>query len=147
MPEIAAVCDAGPVPTDLRQWADAFRQLKKTSFDFGVLDHAKDLRLVQADFSWTDIGSWESVRRLDAKDAHADVETHTAIVENEGSTALVLESAGAYVEAAAGRIVAVLGLDNIIVVDTPDALLIAPRDRVEEVKQIVAKLTARQDGQ
>lgn len=140
MPDIAAVCDAGPVPTDLRPWAESFRKLRKTSFDFGVLDHAKDLRLVPAQFSWTDIGSWESVRRLDAKDAHGDEETHTAIVENPGATAVVIDSPGSYIEAAAGRIVAVLGLENVIVVDTPGALLVAPRDRVEEVKKIVARL-------
>ena len=109
----------------------AFRALRRISIDFALLEHADNVRVVSADFGWDDVGSWRALERYLPADDEGNIADGAVILEEcHDSTVL----------AAPDRTVAVLGVDGLVVVDTPDALLICPRERVEEVKKLVDRV-------
>jgi mannose-1-phosphate guanylyltransferase/mannose-6-phosphate isomerase len=86
--------------------------------------------VVTAGFDWSDIGSWDAISQLTAADDHGNrLQAETVLID----------TTNCYIQSE-GRLVATVGLDNLVVVDTPDALLIARRDRSQDVKQIVRHL-------
>jgi mannose-1-phosphate guanylyltransferase len=113
-------------------------QLKRTfplceniSIDFAVLERARNVAgLLAPDIGWNDVGSWNAVYELHKPDAAANVLR---------ADSLVASSTGNYVDAS-GKLVALLGVRDLIVVDTPDALLIADRSRAQEVGDLVKQL-------
>lgn len=112
--------------------------LEKIALDHAVAEPAADagrVAVVPADFDWDDIGDFDSLATL-----LADAGTATTVL---GDTDLVhaLDSTGMVVTA--GRPVAVIGLEDVVVVDTPDAVLVTTRERAQDVKKIVAALTER----
>jgi mannose-1-phosphate guanylyltransferase len=84
------------------------------------------------DIGWNDVGSWEAVYDLASKDANGNASRGDLVVE---------ESRGNYVNAS--KTVALVGVDNLIVVDTPDALLVASRSKAQDVSKIVKQLDAQ----
>jgi mannose-1-phosphate guanylyltransferase len=82
------------------------------------------------DIGWNDVGSWNAVYELSARDNSGNVLP---------AGALSLDSSGNYVDAR-GKTVALLGVGNLIVVDTPDALLVADRERAQDVSRLVKLL-------
>jgi mannose-1-phosphate guanylyltransferase len=85
------------------------------------------------DFGWNDVGSWNAVYELLARDGNGNVFRGEALARS---------SSGNYVDAE-GKLIALLGVKDLIVVDTPDALLIADRSRAQEVGDIVKELEAK----
>lgn len=113
-----------------------FRQLPSISIDHGVMESAKDVRVIPSDFGWSDVGGWVTAWELGDKDSDDN-----AVVEADA----VLEDArGNYVRAPHGKIVALIGVSDLVVVDTPDALLVVPRERAQDVKLAVAALGKRE---
>jgi mannose-1-phosphate guanylyltransferase len=100
------------------------------------MEHARDIRVVPGSFGWFDIGSWTTAYELAPKN-----EDGNAVLAD----AVVLDCERCYVRAGNGKVVALVGLKDFIVVDTPDALLVMPRDRAQEVKRVVEQLQ-RRDG-
>jgi mannose-1-phosphate guanylyltransferase len=115
---------------------EAYPSMPEVSIDHGVMEKVSEVAVVPADFGWSDLGSFHAAHELSALD------------ENENSLpagAIALESRGCYVRAPAGKIVALVGVSDLVVVDTEDAILILPRDRAQEVKQVVEILKKRGD--
>jgi len=111
--------------------AEFYPQCENISIDYAVLEKARNVVGVASDeFGWNDVGSWNAVYEMLPRDANGN-----AVV----SDAILQASSGNYVDAT-GKLVALLGVNNLIVVDTPDALLIADRDRAQEVGKLVAAL-------
>lgn len=102
-------------------------QIKSISIDYGVMEHARDVIVLRGTFGWNDLGSWYEVYKLAEKDKHENAAAGPNIFK---------DSSGCYVDAP-DKLVAVLGLDDIIVVDTEDALLVCHRDRAQDVREIV----------
>ncbi|MFQ6674616.1 MAG: mannose-1-phosphate guanylyltransferase [Fidelibacterota bacterium] len=100
------------------------------SVDYGILEKAKNICVVKSKFEWSDVGSWDSYYELLTKNDDGNVIKGDAVV---------LDSQNSLIHSN-GRLTAVVGLDNIVVVNVEDATLIVPRDRVEEVKKIVELL-------
>lgn len=101
------------------------------SIDFAVLEKANNVVGIAADeIGWNDLGSWNAVYEVLPRDEHQNV------VRGE---ALTIDSTGSYVDAR-GKIVALLGVKDLIVVDTSDALLIADRSRAQDVGKLVKEL-------
>ena len=90
-----------------------------------------------ASIGWEDVGDFDSLASLLETDLG-----HLTVLGDEGAVSAV-DSSGLVV-AGAGRVISVVGLDDVVVVDTPDALLVTSRDRAQDVKQVVDRL--RQDG-
>ncbi|HUT34783.1 MAG TPA: mannose-1-phosphate guanylyltransferase [Planctomycetota bacterium] len=116
---------------------EAYEPLERISIDYAVMERAETIRVVEADFEWSDVGSWESVARLrrDEADAHGNVAVGACELLDVANTLVIGDE---------DHLVAVIGLDDLIVVRTPDATLICPRHRAEEVKQLVERL--KRDG-
>jgi mannose-1-phosphate guanylyltransferase/mannose-6-phosphate isomerase len=138
-PDIAAGAEralaAGTRDMDfLRLDAEAFAACPAESVDYAVMEKTARGIVVPADIGWSDVGSWSSLWEVSQKDAAGNVargDVH--LTDTKGS--LVRSD---------GRFVSLLGVDNLIVVDTDDALLVAARDRAQEVKEIVEGLERRQ---
>ena len=111
---------------------EIFPLCENISIDYAVLEKAPNVVGIACDeFGWNDVGSWNAVYELLPRDPS----------QNAGESLIIHESAGNYVDAR-GKIVALLGVKDLIVVDTPDALLIADRKRAQQVGDIVKKLEA-----
>ena len=108
-----------------------FPKLPKISVDYAMMEGAKSVLAIQAAFPWDDVGSWSALP------AHLPT-------DKQGNTyrgqVLSLESRNTLALAHGGRPIALLGTENLVVVDTPDALLVCPKDRVQEVKKLMGLL-------
>lgn len=109
---------------------EIYRRLPNEAVDYTVMERTRRLLLVPAQFEWADVGSWSDFAGLLPADPQGN---HV-----EGDSVLI-DTAGSYVSAP-GKLVAVIGLRDVIVVDTPDALLICPKGRAQEVKNVVQAL-------
>ncbi len=111
--------------------AEAYPKTDKTSIDYGILEEAKNIAGFPCkDFGWNDVGSWEAVYQLAAKDA--DGNAASGAVE-------LLDAKGNYVDAP-GKLVALVDVHDLIVVDTKDALLVCPRAEAQKVSALVKAL-------
>ncbi len=133
-PATAAVLDALPAfgsrafPAALRR---LFPRAENISIDYAVLERVKNIAGIPAgDIGWNDVGSWNAVYELMPKDAQGNFSRAKSLFE---------QSTGNYVDAE-GKLVALVGVHDLIVVDTPDALLVAPRNRAQEVSALVKRL-------
>ncbi len=109
----------------------AFPKCDNISVDYAVLERAANVAGIPAgDIGWNDVGSWNAVHELHKRDAHGNAIRAEAIIE---------ASSGNYVEAEK-KLIALLGVKDLIVVDTPDALLVADRSRAQQVGEIVKRL-------
>lgn len=113
--------------------ADAFARAPSVSIDVAVMEKSRRVKVVSSDFGWSDIGSWEAVSRLVEPDAGG----------NRASGVTVFVDAKDNFIHGNDRVVAAIGVSGLMVVDTPDALLIAPKDRAQDVKQVVEELKKR----
>jgi len=120
-------------PHAARVLAEVWPDIRKTSIDFGIMEHAQRVSVIPVDIGWSDIGSWGALLDVLPGDEQGNV-----CVDG---TLLALDTHGGYVRSE-GRLVATIGLKDIIIVDTPDVLLVCPRSRAEEVKDLVGRLAA-----
>jgi mannose-1-phosphate guanylyltransferase len=122
---------AGASPEVLGQ---LYTQLRSISIDNGVLEHSARVGVLPVTFAWSDVGSWRSLADLQAPDHAGNVVVGQHL--GQDSTGLVVYSPD--------KLVATVGLSDLIIVQTEDALLICPKDRDQEVRDLVQKL--QQDG-
>jgi mannose-1-phosphate guanylyltransferase len=109
----------------------AFPLCENISIDYAVLEKAAHVSGIAApDFGWNDVGSWNAVYEMLPRDASGNVTAPNSIC---------LDSHDNFVDAR-GKVVALLGVRNLIVVDTPDALLVAARDHAQQVGEVVKAL-------
>jgi mannose-1-phosphate guanylyltransferase len=116
--------------------------LEKIAIDYAVAEPAAAagrVAVVPGDFGWDDVGDFAALHGL--VDASGDTPEKAVRVLGDGEV-LVQDSTGLVIPNS-GRVVAVLGLDDVVVVDTPDALLVTTRDRAQDVKLVVEQLKAR----
>ena len=125
----------------IRPDKQAFLDVPSESVDYAVMEHCPgsdiDLRIVPLDAGWNDLGAWDAVWQVAKKDAAGnsvvgDVFLHGASNNHVHST---------------GRLVAVVGLDDVVIVETPDAVLVAHRSRSQDVKKIVTALGESKRGE
>ncbi len=107
-----------------------YRAVKGISVDYGIMEHADNIFLVEGNFDWNDLGSWESVYLTDKKDENGNA--------GSGETLLV-DTKNSYVYSDK-NLVAVVGLEDVIVVQDGNTTLVCKRDKAEDVKKIVEKL-------
>jgi mannose-1-phosphate guanylyltransferase len=107
--------------------AQAWESVKPISIDVGVMEKADDVVVIPADIGWSDVGCWTSVAKLAQADEAGNV------IEGQG---VALECEDSYIRSS-GRLVAALGLQGMIVIDTGDAVLVCPKDRAQDVKKVV----------
>ncbi|PHS78921.1 MAG: mannose-1-phosphate guanylyltransferase/mannose-6-phosphate isomerase [Rhodospirillaceae bacterium] len=104
--------------------ADAFVQANSISIDYAVMEKNRRTAVIRGDFGWSDVGSWSVLAKLDGEHE----------LEN---TVVLKDCVDTYVRSESGRVIAAIGLVDHVVIDTKDALLIAPKNRAQDVKDIV----------
>jgi len=109
---------------------ELFDALTEISIDYAVMEKSSRMAVVPAAFTWSDIGSWTAVSALVAADADGN---------RAQGECMFVDSANCYVQSSA-RMVAAVGLDGVMIIDTPDALLVAHRDHVQDVKKVAQQL-------
>jgi len=138
-PQIAKVCRAalGGARTDLdftRIDAKTFESCPSVSIDYAVMEKTSDAVVVPLSAGWSDVGSWAALHEASDADGRGNVTRGDVIVEDTDGCYLYSES----------RLVTAVGLKDHVVVETKDAVLVAPKARVQDVKKLVAKL--KEDG-
>ncbi|MDH5674638.1 MAG: sugar phosphate nucleotidyltransferase [Myxococcales bacterium] len=114
---------------------DSYASLPSVSIDYGVMERADDILVVPGSFGWDDVGSWSAAWQLSQRDGDDN--------GCGGGEMLALDASGSYVSAPEGKLVALLGVEDLVVVDTPDALLVMPRERAQQVRRVLDELKAR----
>jgi mannose-1-phosphate guanylyltransferase len=115
--------------------AEVFPLCENVSVDFGVIEHARNVVGLACDeFGWNDVGSWDAVYELMPHDSNSNAAR---------SELLCADSSGNYIDCGK-KLVALLGVKDLIIVDTPDALLVADRSRAQQVGDIVKLLEKNQ---
>ncbi len=124
----------------LRPDKDAFVRVPSESIDYAVMEKCPadpragfSLRMVPLDAGWSDLGAWEAVWQVSPKDENGNVAHGDAVIEGSRNTLVHATS----------RLVSAVGLDNVVIVETPDAVLVADRNRSQDVKRIVGQLEQR----
>jgi mannose-1-phosphate guanylyltransferase len=107
-----------------------YPSLPDISIDFGVMEKTDKAYLVKAEFGWSDVGSWDALYTLSKKNAQGNVSKGPVLLE---------DCSGCFVDSS-GRLLAGVGLEDLIIIDTDDAALIVPRGRSQDVRDIVQRL-------
>ncbi len=114
----------------LRLDREAFSACPSNSIDYAVMEHTGHAAVVPAEFGWSDVGSWTALWAIGDKDEHGNVTTGDVVT---------LDTSNSFVRAES-RLVATLGVDDLMVVETGDAVLVMRKDRAQDVKALVARL-------
>ena len=112
--------------------AAAFKSCPAESIDYAVMEKAKDVAVVPMDANWTDLGSWQALWDIAEKDSDNNVFNSEVIALNTTRTFSMSNR---------NKIMALIGLDNLVVIDTKDALLVANKNNADQVKDVVAQLS------
>ncbi len=137
--QLAQIAAAWGTPQQAEVLAQVWAEIEPVSIDVGIMERADDVVVVPADMGWSDVGSWASLADLMA----ANEEGNVVLGRSEH---LGLDTRNSLIYAP-GRTVATIGVEDLIVVDTGDVLLICPKCRAQDVKQLVdwLKKSGRQD--
>jgi mannose-1-phosphate guanylyltransferase len=111
--------------------AEVYPKLPAISVDHGVLEKTGNLRVVKADFGWSDVGSWDAMSDLWEADGAGNVA--------ECAQLMALESEGNVV-LARDKLVSLLGVNNLVAVVTDDVLMVMPKERCQDIKMVIAQL-------
>ncbi len=114
----------------LRLDAESYARAPQLSFDYAVMEKTDRAVVVEGKFRWSDIGSWDAIFEISKRDADNNFAVGPVVAVDSENCLIHAEE----------RLTAVLGIRDLIVVTTPDAVLVVPRERAEEVKGLVALL-------
>ncbi|MDO8860633.1 mannose-1-phosphate guanylyltransferase/mannose-6-phosphate isomerase [Haliea sp. E1-2-M8] len=136
-PDMLACCrsamDSATVDMDfIRPQAVSFSACAADSIDYAVMEHTRAGGVVALDCGWSDVGAWSALWEVAARDEHGNASQGDVMLDNCRDSYFRSES----------RLVAATGVSNLVVVETADAILVADRDRVQDVKRIVNRLKA-----
>ena len=113
-----------------RVLAEVWPSVPKQSIDYGVMEMARKVAVIPVDMAWLDIGTWSSMKVLFDQDASGNAVRGDALLLDSRNLMVV----------GGKRLIAVIGLEDLAIIDSEDALLICPKDRVGDVRKVVAQL-------
>jgi len=132
----AAIAAVAAAVNDIGFWrldGDAFTKARKTSIDYAVIEKTRDIAVVKGRFRWSDVGAWDAIWQVKDRDADGNALQGDAI-------AIASKNCLVHSE---GILTTIVGAENLIVVSTADAVMVAPLDRAQDVKLLVDGLKAR----
>ncbi|NWF92320.1 MAG: mannose-1-phosphate guanylyltransferase/mannose-6-phosphate isomerase [Syntrophaceae bacterium] len=112
------------------RWTELYASLENISVDYGVMERSRDVLMVPATFRWSDLGNWAALDEVIEKDDAGNIMKGNVIDIGSCDSTIF----------AGDRLIATLGLKDMVVVDTPDATLVVPKERVQEIRKIVEVL-------
>ena len=105
--------------------------LEKISIDYAIFEKADRMAVLTGDFGWSDVGNWNTVKDIQSKNINSNI-TKGDVLLIDSADNLVISSK---------KLIAGIGLEKMIIVDTEDALLVCPKNQSQNIKKIVQKLT------
>jgi mannose-1-phosphate guanylyltransferase/mannose-6-phosphate isomerase len=134
-PEMVAACRNALATAQrdsdfVRLGREAFAACDSDSIDYAVMEHTRRAAVVPVSMGWSDVGSWDALWEMGAKDQHGNSIEGNVVAE---------ETRNCYLRSEAG-LVAAIGIEDLVVVATADAVMVAPRNRTQDVKKLVARL-------
>jgi len=134
-PDIVAACRQALAEADrdadfVRLGKEAFAACATDSIDYAVMEHTQHAAVVPVAMGWSDVGSWDALWEISAKDAAGNSIAGNVVAE---------DTRNCYLRSEAG-LLAAIGVEDLVVVVTGDAVMLAPRNRTQEVRQLVARL-------
>jgi mannose-1-phosphate guanylyltransferase/mannose-6-phosphate isomerase len=134
----ARITDANSATTFVRPGKAEFASIPAESVDYAVMERCTGspwpIKMVPLNAGWSDLGAWDAVWNVLAKDEHGNAHVGDVLTTHSRNTLVHASS----------RLVSLVGIENLIVVETPDAVLVADKTRSQDVKHIVAQLQAKQ---
>ncbi|MEM5774188.1 MAG: hypothetical protein AAGU05_04235, partial [Anaerolineaceae bacterium] len=142
MPELAVLLDGiremMPDPRWNARIDGLWGKIVPQSIDYGIMEHARNMAVIPvADLGWNDVGSWDSLYDVLKPDADGNIIRHDDFIGLESKNVVVLSKD-------ARRLIVTIGVEDVILVDTGDALLVCSREKAQNVKDIVNRL--KSDG-
>ncbi|WP_237067301.1 mannose-1-phosphate guanylyltransferase/mannose-6-phosphate isomerase [Microbulbifer guangxiensis] len=136
-PDILAACEqamsGAAIDIDfVRPAKDSFLACPDDSIDYAVMEKTKDAVVVPMDCGWSDVGSWSALWEVSEKDENGNSARGDVILQ---------DSKGCYVQSDS-KLIATVGLEDVVVVESDDAILVAAKDRVQDIKKVVNQLKA-----
>ena len=128
---VRRIADAWDTPRRARCCVSEYEALPKISIDYAVMEHAREVLVVQAPYRWDDVGSWLALERMNPQDA----DDNTVLATHCG-----LKTNNCIIVGDAGRLIATIGVENLLIVQDGDATLVADRRDEGTVKQLVELL-------
>jgi len=129
--QLAQVEAALGTPAYAAEIARIWPQVGKQTIDYGVMEGARDAAVIPVDIGWSDLGSWTSLLDLLPADSHGNTTMGGVHAGIDTDNTLVFGDT---------RLIATIGVKDMVIVDTPDALLVCPKQREQEVRELVRKL-------
>jgi mannose-1-phosphate guanylyltransferase len=127
---IGVIGDALGTASELETIDQIYPLLPRTSVDFGIMESARQCWTIPVDFAWSDVGSWPALTEVLAPDANGNISRGRALGIDAADNILVGD----------GVLVAAVGVRDLVVVATPDAVLVVPKDQAQRVKEVVNAL-------
>jgi mannose-1-phosphate guanylyltransferase len=127
---VAEAHAAGSVDLDFFRPGPAFLDSPADSIDYAVMEKTERAMMVPVDFGWSDVGSWSAIWDASSRDAQGN-HLEGDVVAEDTSDSYVL---------AQNRLVGTIGIDNLVIVETSDAVLVADKDKVQDVRALVQRL-------
>ena len=123
------------VDTDfIRLDKESFAQIKGDSIDYAVMEKTSKGRVVKLNAGWDDVGSWSALYDISKKDENQNV--------IKGQDVITLDTTSSYIRGGK-RTIATIGLDDVVIVDSEDALLVAAKGKIQDVKKIAEQIKSR----
>lgn len=142
LPELSSLLASISFSGDVWELSDLEEQIREIfpraagiSIDYGVMERSDRVQVLPVEMGWSDVGSWSALPEVIEPDGAGTVSVNTA-------EHIAIDSRDCLIYGD-GRLVATLGVSNLIIVSTPDALLVCDRERAQEVKKVVAELSVR----
>ncbi len=137
MPELKETLDrigaAWGTPDQGKALKTEWLRLKSETIDYGIMEHASNVAVLPASgLEWSDVGSWDSLFDVLVPDEHGNV-----VVNSEK---MLLDTRDSLVYSTQKKLIVTIGLDNVVIVDTPDALLVCRSDQAQQVRQVIDNL-------
>ncbi|RMH06943.1 MAG: mannose-1-phosphate guanylyltransferase/mannose-6-phosphate isomerase [Nitrospirae bacterium] len=130
---LQALARDGSAMTNTESFTRCYRNLPSLSIDYAVMERSSRAAVVPVDFGWSDVGSWASLPEVMAPDRQGNVITGNVVQVDSANSIVFAEK----------RLIGVIGLSEMVVVDTPDATLVCPKSRSQDVKRLVEMLKLR----
>lgn len=111
---------------------EEFNKVESISVDYGIMEGAQNVVVIPANFNWSDVGHWAAVDEVRDTDGNGNVVEADTVLRDVKNSVIYSEGTD--------RLIAACGVEDMVIVDTPDALLVIPKDRAQDVKKIVEQL-------
>jgi len=130
---IKRICETLGKPNAKKIIRQMFAEVEPISIDYGIMEKYEKILVVEGDFGWSDVGSWASLSDIMPQDEHGHV-CIGQLISVDSSDSVVYSP---------GKLVALVGVENLVVVETKDAILVCPKDQTQDVRKVTEILKSR----